>query len=197
MTSVRNTGVAAAEDDLLDAARGCLQAVGWRRATLTDVARRAGVSRMTIYRRWPDMTALMGDLMTREWAQLGAAAALTPHAAASGPAALAAAVVQAATALRDNELFRKVVEVDPEILLPYVLDRRGRTQDALLDVLEHAIRAGQAQQTIRAGDPVALARTVVLATHGFVLSGATMTDPVSLDELGAELARMIERYLAP
>ena len=40
---------------------------GWRRTTLTEVARRAGVSRMTIYRTWPDMQTLLGDLMTREW----------------------------------------------------------------------------------------------------------------------------------
>ena len=43
------------DDALLDAARAGILAVGWRRTTLTDVARRAGVSRMTIYRRWPAM----------------------------------------------------------------------------------------------------------------------------------------------
>ena len=32
---------------------------GVRRTTLTDVARRAGVSRMTIYRRWPDVRTLV------------------------------------------------------------------------------------------------------------------------------------------
>ena len=45
----------------------CILDVGWRRTTLTEVARRAGVSRMTIYRTWPDMPQLLGDLMTREW----------------------------------------------------------------------------------------------------------------------------------
>src|SRR3954466_3867738 len=57
-------------DLALDAARDCILAVGWSRTTLTEVARRAGVSRMTIYRRWPDMRALLGDLMTREWSGL-------------------------------------------------------------------------------------------------------------------------------
>src|SRR5690554_2514442 len=54
-------------DPYLDAARACILDVGWRRTTLTEVARRAGVSRMTIYRAWSDMGQLMGDLMTREW----------------------------------------------------------------------------------------------------------------------------------
>jgi AcrR family transcriptional regulator len=55
------------DDRLLDAARESILAVGWRRATLTDVARRAGVSRMTVYRRWPAMRTLLGDLLVREW----------------------------------------------------------------------------------------------------------------------------------
>ena len=58
---------ASTEELLLDAARACILAVGWRRSTLTEIARRAGVSRMTVYRSWPDMQALFADLMTREW----------------------------------------------------------------------------------------------------------------------------------
>ena len=53
-------------DPVLDAAREVVLAVGVRRTTLTEVARRAGLSRMTIYRRWPDVRALVADLMTRE-----------------------------------------------------------------------------------------------------------------------------------
>src|SRR5215218_11101347 len=60
-------------DGYLDAARACILDVGWRRTTLTEVARRAGVSRMTIYRAWSDMPQLLGDLMTREWGALVAA----------------------------------------------------------------------------------------------------------------------------
>src|SRR5918992_4746199 len=57
-------------DAALDAARDCVLAVGVRRTTLTDVARRAGLSRMTLYRRWPDVRSLVADLMTREFVGL-------------------------------------------------------------------------------------------------------------------------------
>ena len=70
VTLARARHRAAGDDALLDAARASIVAVGWRRSTLTDVARRAGVSRMTIYRRWPDMQSLVADLMTREWSGL-------------------------------------------------------------------------------------------------------------------------------
>ena len=69
MTPIRHNGSDGGSDNdaVLDAVRDCVLAVGVRRTTLADVARRAGVSRMTLYRRWPDLRALVGDLMTREW----------------------------------------------------------------------------------------------------------------------------------
>src|SRR3954469_17467761 len=71
MTSLRHNGCDKLDhrsrDLYLDAARDCILDVGWRRTTLTEVARRAGVSRMTIYRSWADMPQLLSDLMTREW----------------------------------------------------------------------------------------------------------------------------------
>src|SRR3954454_12141483 len=59
---------------VLDATRSAVLAVGVRRTTLTDVARRAGVSRMTLYRLVPDVTTLILEVMTREFAQLMTAA---------------------------------------------------------------------------------------------------------------------------
>lgn len=175
---------------LLDAARAAILAVGWKRTTLTDVARRAGVSRMTLYRRWPDMQTLLADLMTREFA-----GAVGEPGDSGG---LAAGIAATVATLRGNELFRKIVEVDPELLVPYLLDRRGRTQDVLLGLVETAIAAGQDSGEVRAGEPGLLARSLLLAAHGFTISAQTMTDDgVSEDDLDAELVGLVERYLAP
>lgn len=197
MSSLRN--IADPDDALLDAARAGIVAVGWKRSTLTDVARRAGVSRMTIYRRWPDMQTLLADLMTREWSGL----AVPLEGTGSALDRLADGVAQTVTALRRNELFHKIVHVDPELLLPYLLDRRGRTQDALLARLEAGIAEGQRDGSVRDGDPALLARSVLLTAHGFALSAPTMTDASGHDHgrdlpaLDAELRTLVERYLRP
>jgi hypothetical protein len=50
---------------------------------------------------------------------------------------------------------------------------------------------------LRAGEPALLARTALLAAHGFVLSVSTMTDAVSDVDLDDELRLLLDRYLAP
>jgi AcrR family transcriptional regulator len=200
MTSLRHNG--APQDAYLDAARACILDVGWRRTTLTEVARRAGVSRMTIYRAWPDMGRLLGDLMTREWAGImtgGTTAGDTTDATGADlEADIADRILDTVRALRDNELFVRIVELDPELLLPYLLHRRGRSQDMVLDLLEDAIRAGQRTGTVRDGKPAVIARSLVLAAHGFVLSGHTMVDDeVGEEDLYTEARLVIARMLAP
>lgn len=196
MTSLRNN--TSTGDRLLDAARDCILAVGWKRTTLTDVARKAGVSRMTVYRTYPDMTSLFGDLMTREWFSLLADVTAEESQDAPWPTRIARELVQATAALRLNPLFHRIVDVDPELLLPYLLQRRGRSQQAVLDLLVDRIGQGQATGGIRAGDPQLLSRALLLTAQGFVLSPQTMVDKeVSADELDAQLTDLVERYLAP
>lgn len=193
MTSLRhNQENGSARDAYLDSARDCILDVGWRRTTLTEVARRAGVSRMTIYRTWSDMPQLLGDLMTREWAAVVAATLATEPATDDPLELLVHALVSTVRALRENELFVRIVELDPELLLPYLLSRRGRSQQAILELLEEQVRAGQVQGAIRDGSPATMARMLALSAHGFVVSAHTMVDDqASLEDLDAEFSRTL------
>jgi AcrR family transcriptional regulator len=196
MTSLRHNALEKEpRDAYLDAARDCILDVGWRRTTLTEVARRAGVSRMTIYRTWADMPTLLGDLMTREWAGV-----VTEQVTNGGPAIqrITDAIVGTVRQLRENELFVRIVELDPELILPYLFTRRGRSQELILALTAEAITDGQETGEIRTGNPVAIARALLLAAHGFVLSVHTMVDDQATeDELDDELATLITRTLAP
>lgn len=179
----------------LDAARSAVLDLGWRRTTLTEVARRAQVSRMTIYRSWPDMSALLSDLMTREARRVGAEV-LEDRGTDPDPGSIATSVVAVSRGLRENDLFRRIVEVDPQMLLPYLLERAGRTQQALVAALGEMIRDGQAAGTVRDGDPEVLARVVTLAGHGLALSAGTMCDEnVSVEDLDVILGDIIRAGL--
>ncbi|MCX3287972.1 helix-turn-helix domain containing protein [Streptomyces sp. NEAU-H22] len=188
-------------DVVLDAVRDCVLAVGVRRTTMTDVARRAGLSRMTLYRRWPDVRSLVGDLMTREWIAVatGSMPESRPELGTRPP--LIDGLVAGVKAFRAHPLFQKIVDVDPELLLPYVLDRRGASQEALLELLAGALREGHADGSVREAPAARQARTVLLILQSFALSLRTMTDEddpeLTTAAFLAELRTVLERTLTP
>ncbi|AKN74642.1 MULTISPECIES: TetR/AcrR family transcriptional regulator [Streptomyces] len=203
MTPIRHNGSGNGSDSdpVLDAVRDCVLAVGVRRTTLADVARRAGVSRMTLYRRWPDLRTLVGDLMTREWIDVATRAMPEPAPGTSTRRRIVDGLVAGVEAFRAHPLFRKIVDVDPELLLPYVLDRRGASQEALLALLADALREGHADGSVRPGHPERQARAVLLTVQSFTLSLRTMTDEddPELDSAAflGELRTLLERTLTP
>ncbi|MEU9351370.1 TetR/AcrR family transcriptional regulator [Streptomyces griseoloalbus] len=203
MTPIRHNGSSAGADNdaVLDAVRDCVLAVGVRRTTLTDVARRAGLSRMTLYRRWPDVRSLVGDLMTREWIAVATGAIPERRAGMSGRDVITEGLVAAVRAFDAHPLFRKILDVDPELLLPYVLDRRGASQEALLKLLADALREGHADGSVRAGHPARQARSVLLIVQSFTLSLRTMTDEddpeLAPEAFLGELRDILERTLTP
>ena len=147
----RRTG--SGDDAYLDAARAAILAVGWSRTTLTDIARRAGVSRMTLYRRWPDTQTLLADLMTREWESRRRRCRDRGADVPTARRRITTSVVATVRALRANDLVRRIVDVDPEVLLPYLLDRRGRSQEYVAEATAGLIAEGQRDGSVRAGDP--------------------------------------------
>ncbi|MEU1462639.1 TetR/AcrR family transcriptional regulator [Streptomyces sp. NPDC005727] len=199
MTPIRHNG--SDSDPVLDAVRDCVLAVGVRRTTLADVARRAGVSRMTLYRRWPDLRTLVGDLMTREWIDVATRAIPESTPDAVTRARIVDGLVAGVEAFRAHPLFRKIVDVDPELLLPYVLDRRGTSQVALLGLLAEALREGHADGSVRTAHTERQARALLLVVQSFALSLRTMTDEDDPDldsaALLGELRALLERTLTP
>ncbi|HEX6342739.1 TetR/AcrR family transcriptional regulator [Umezawaea sp.] len=189
MTSQRHT-----DDDLLDAARDCVVEVGVRRTTLTDVAKRAGVSRMTLYRRFPDVSALVRTLMTREFTALLHG---VEHDQAPGNARerLVGHATAAIRLLAGNALMRRVLDLDAELMLPYLVERLGSTQRLVERFLVDQLRAGHQDGSVRRGDPRAQARLVLLTTQALVLSVRPATTDLDFDDLVDELARYLDAAL--
>src|SRR3954464_9107295 len=92
--------------EVLGATRAAVLAVGVRRTTPTDVARRAGVSRMTLYRLVPDVTTLILEVMTREFAALLVDAERSASRRRSARARLVTSTVELVRRLPEAPLFR-------------------------------------------------------------------------------------------
>jgi AcrR family transcriptional regulator len=187
------------DDALLDAARACVLAVGFRRTTLTEVARRARVSRMTVYRRFPDARSLVAALMTREFSGLLEQAAVEAERAAAGGVRqrLVAATVATVRRLTENPLLCTVLELDPELLLPYLVERIGSTQRLAEEFLRERVLAGHREGSVRRGDADAQARMLFLIAQSVVLSLRPATSGVALATLLDELAHHLDAALRP
>ena len=179
---------------ILDAARACVAEFGVRRSTLTEVARRAGVSRPTVYRRWPDSRALIAELLVRELRGIVDTAMPT-----SGPARsrIVDGVVAGAARVRSNELFGKIFRTDTDLMLTYVFGRLGRNQRHLLDLFVAEIQQGQTDGSIRTGDPAQLAAMILLIAQSVVQSANTVADLLHGTDMDTELRHAIDAYLAP
>lgn len=186
---------------MLDATRRLVLAHGIARTTLTDIAQDAGVSRMTVYRRWNGLSEVLGAMMQREWNRL---LDLDPESlkARSEQAEhvrhfLIDEVLSGVSAMRRSELLASLLEHDPELLLPYLVERLGSMHTLMRTIFAEAIRRGQADGSIKAGDPDRMAVTIVLAAQSFVTStnaGGSGHDPTALD---GELLAMLDAYLRP
>lgn len=198
MASNRHTNASRhSNEHMLDAALESILAVGVSRTTLTDVARRAGISRMTLYRRYPDVTALFSDLLVREFSQVITAAATAAATATTARDRLVAEAVAAVRGIHENPLFTKVLDVEPELLLPYVLDRIGANQQMALDRFGELIDAGHADGSIRSGESKDQALALLLVVQSFVLAGRAVRAHSDPERLLVELTAIVSDYLRP
>lgn len=176
---------------LLDAARECVLDVGLRRTTVADVARRAGVSRMTVYRQYADLGMLVSALLTRELVEVIAEVEDEVRDLPTARERLVAAAVLTVRRIDGNAVYRRVLELDPELLLPLVVERFGSTQKAALDLVAAQVQEGQRDGSVRAGDPSRMATAVLLTCQSFVFS-ARLVDDLTL----AELRPLLDGYLS-
>jgi AcrR family transcriptional regulator len=199
MTSIRHTPSPnrVADDVLLDAAMECVLAVGVRRTTLSDVARTAGVSRMTLYRRFPDVRGMLSALITREFGKVLSAATGAAESESTARGQLVVASVHTIRALATNPLMHAVIERDAEMLLPYIMERIGTSQRMTEAYLHAQLAAGHRDGSIREADLKIQARTIFLLLQPYVFTVRPSTSDLELEDLVTELGRLLDVALMP
>ncbi|WP_371494234.1 TetR/AcrR family transcriptional regulator [Kitasatospora sp. NBC_00374] len=181
------------DDAILDAAAELVVVLGPRRTQLAEIARRAGVSRPTVYRRWPDVRAVVGALLTRE------IRATQERAVRSGDdrEAVVDWIVEVAVQVRDHPVLGALLRSDADLLVEYVVERLGTSQRGLLDALREAVERGQRHGSIRAGEPAELAAMVLLIAQSTVQSHRMVAQLLPEKAWRRELAIALNGYLTP
>lgn len=187
------------DERVLAATRAEVVAFGLRRATMTSIAKRAGIGRATLYRRAPSLDELVRDALVDDYARV--AGELAEVADAAGERTTRADIVRLARAilekLSQDALLRALLDHDPELLLPYLVDRLGRSQEILVAGFENALREAQLEGSVRAADPRVLAVGALQALTPFVVSRRVLESVAPHEMWLDEAAHLLDAYLAP
>ncbi|MGH2953429.1 MAG: TetR/AcrR family transcriptional regulator [Solirubrobacterales bacterium] len=175
---------------ILDAALDLAAASGLRHLTMDAVAARAGVGRMTVYRRFGARAELVQALAVRETrgALATIAAALAPDQSAEDR--LAAGFVAALRIAREHPLLRRLSRYEPAAILEVLNSEHDRTLALVRGFLAAEVRRGQRLGALREGDPEAAAELLFRIGLSFVLMPRSVI-AIDDDDTAGELARTL------
>jgi AcrR family transcriptional regulator len=127
------------------AGRAQCEEVGLRRATMEDVARRAGLGRATLYRHFQSKDALVQAIILAENDAFFAALDTAIAECSSDEARVVEGFAFALEYTRGHKLLRKLLRTEPETLLPYLIGG-GQLIRVATEALAARIHAEESEQ---------------------------------------------------
>ena len=125
---------------ILDAALGQFEDFGLRRSTMEDIARRCGMSRITIYRRFPKKENLIEAVVLRELRTfLGDLVSVGGPDISAGDRMIER-LAFALQYLRSHALLRRLLRTEPEAILPSLTVNGGPVVDLAREQVAAFIR---------------------------------------------------------
>jgi len=115
--------------------------VGIRRTTMEDVARRSGVGRATLYRRFPTKAALIDAVVLAEARRYLDGSAQARSHATTFEDRMVYSTVFSVTFMREHTLLKKLLRTEPETILPSLTIDAGAIIDYATDHSVALLRA--------------------------------------------------------
>ena len=179
---------------LLDAAYEQFCRLGIQRSSMEDIARRAQLSRITVYRKFESKDALVDQVVLREIRRYFTRFLDDIARADTAADRVVAGFVSSLHAVRTNPLIGGLLETEPTLLAGSVV---GNGEEMLATV--RAFVAGQLRREQQAGNISHALDTDLVAEMMVRISASFLTYPSRLVDLDddAQLARIARRFLVP
>lgn len=180
-------------DRIVAAARAQLEAFGVRRLTVEDVARRAGVSRVTVYRKFGTKDALVQTVVLREAGLFFTRLEASIEGLETAADRLAEGFWFALAYLRDHSLLNRLLAIEPEAVLPFITLAGGRLLADARSYLATQIGRDVSEGRLPPLDVDVMAELLARLVLSFFLTPETIIALETPDD-AREFAR---RYLVP
>jgi len=181
----------ATTERILAAALAQFEDFGIRRTTMEDVARRARVSRITIYRRFAQKERLVEAVILGEAHRFFAELEAAVVGLDSVEERIVEGFARTLETAREQRLLNRLLRTEPELLLPHLTTEGGPVLAAGTAFLEKQMRI--ARSGVPKRDMRAVAELVARLVLSFLL---TPESSLALDS-PAEARRFARRWVAP
>lgn len=182
---------------ILDATREQAELVGIRRTTMEDVARRGGVGRATLYRRFPTKDALIEALVLAQARRYLDGNAQARSRGNTFEDRLVYGTVFTVTFLREHTLLKKLLRTEPETILPSLTVDAAAIVDLATDYSAAQLRTDLYGTQTTTADQERHLRTVAelhtRLTLSFIVTPHTSIKLATLDDARA----YVHTYLLP
>lgn len=183
---------------LLDAAYDQFSRMGIRRSTMEDVARRAGVSRITAYRRFATKDTLVEQVVRREFRRYFNQFLVDIQQASTVADRVVLGFVSSLRAIRSNPLIGGLLTVEPDVLIPSMINDGGRTMATVQRFVANQLRGEQRAGNVSGEVDVELvAELMTRLSTSFLVTPSQVIDLDDDEQLRALARRFIVPMLEP
>lgn len=180
-------------EQVIDGALAALLDFGIKRTTMNEIARRSGVSPASLYRWYGTKDTLVAAVGIRETQRFLAELEAGVDLDAPPDEQLAEVSVQVARRLRNQPLLRRLIETEPEAILPRLTTDGAPIIEAGAAYLTAHIQRLMDEGRVERFDPRPLAEMLARVTHSLLLTPSTATPQD--DDAIREAARDSIRWL--
>lgn len=179
---------------ILDAATEQFQRWGIQRSTMEDVARQAGVSRITVYRRFATKEELVEQVILREFRRYFDKFLVDIAAAATAADRVVLGFSSSLRAIRGNPLIGAMITAEPNQFIGSLIGDGGRAVAMVREFVAQQLRQEQRAGTISPDLHIDLVAEVMVRICASFL--AIPSQVVDLDD-DAQLAAIARQFLVP
>ncbi len=177
-------------DAVLDAAEAVFTERGLRRGTLAEVARRAGIGRATLYRYFDGKDAVTTDLVLREAGELFSVLDAELADEEDPWVMLERGLITALRYLRQHPLLRRVLDEEPESVLPLLTVRAAPLLEAAVAFASPYIERAVKDERLPSMEPRVAAEWAARILLSLLLTPSVTTDLENPEELKAFVSWM-------